>query len=121
MSFTALRQSAITRQILFFVGLCLVIAEILIFIPSATQFQHRWFATQWQHFLMQFEPDEEANLPALNVSYERMAALSNTQFHAPHFVCWKDTQGRDQTLGHLDIEAVPFDLARAPLRQIPLV
>ena len=87
MAIAALKQTTLARQILFFVGLCLIVAELLIFIPSATQFQHRWFETQWQHFLQQFEPQTGASLPALDLSYDRMRALSTTHFHAPNFVC----------------------------------
>ena len=49
------KQAKLTRQIVSFVFLCLAVAEILIFTPSASQFQYRWFETQWQHFLMQFD------------------------------------------------------------------
>ena len=75
MPFAMIRQAPIARQILFFVSLCLVIAELLIFIPSATQFQHRWFATQWQHFLMQFEPSATGDLPIICDSEPVLAFL----------------------------------------------
>lgn len=48
--FLAVTGKQLTRQILSFVALCLILAEIVIFIPSASHFQYRWFESQWQHF-----------------------------------------------------------------------
>ena len=45
---------SLTRQIIGLVAICLFIAEILIFVPSAARFQHQWMERQWQHFLAQF-------------------------------------------------------------------
>ena len=44
---TKLTGAKLTRQIMSFVALCLIMAEIVIFIPSASHFQYRWFETQW--------------------------------------------------------------------------
>ena len=64
MTRTLLTQT-ITRQIMSFVIACLVMAELLIFIPSSSHFQYRWFQTQWQHFLVQFDQQDTKNLTKL--------------------------------------------------------
>lgn len=45
-------STKLTKKILTFVAFCLILAEIVIFVPSASHFQYRWFETQWQHFLV---------------------------------------------------------------------
>ena len=67
----------LTRQILSFVAFCLILAEIVIFVPSASHFQYRWFETQWQHFLVQFDKDSESDISALASSYRATAKINH--------------------------------------------
>ena len=84
---TKLTDAKLTRQIMSFVALCLIMAEIVIFIPSASHFQYRWFETQWQHFLVQFDQNSESDLTTLDLSYNEGAARSAIRFHPPEFIC----------------------------------
>jgi len=109
---------SITRQIMSFVIACLVIAELLIFIPSASHFQYRWFQTQWQHFLVQFDQQETKSLSKLLNAYDNRASQSAVQFHTPHFICWQDDTGSQHELGTKDGSTLSFDLAESPLNYI---
>lgn len=84
---TKIEAPKLTRQILTFVALCLLIAEIVIFVPSASHFQYRWFEQQWQHSLVQFDLETETDLASLSASYERYASQSSMQFHTPIYIC----------------------------------
>ena len=77
----------LTRQIIGFVAFCLIIAEIVIFVPSASHFQYRWFETQWQHFLVQFDKNSESDIETLASSYRLTADQSAVRFHPPQFIC----------------------------------
>lgn len=112
------KQAKLTRQIVSFVFLCLAVAEILIFIPSASQFQYRWFETQWQHFLMQFDQQSESDLIALNETYQAQANQSAISFHTPHFICWSDDGAYISSIGEKPEVIVSFDLADNHLRHI---
>ena len=92
---TRLISPKLTRQILSFVALCLILAEIVIFVPSASHFQYRWFETQWQHFVVQFDRDAESDLASLATSYRSHASASALRFHPPQFICWQDETGAD--------------------------
>lgn len=110
----------LTRQILTFVALCLILAEIVIFVPSASHFQYRWFETQWQHFLVQFDKDSESDINALASSYRSTAGQSAIHFHPPQFICWQDKTGTDVTLGHKGEEVVTFNLGDHPISHLGL-
>lgn len=111
----------LTRQIIGLVTFCLILAEIVIFVPSASQFQYRWFENQWQHFLVQFDKERESDLAALATSYEARESNSAIRFHPPQFICWKDKTGADVTLGHKGEDVPVFNLGDSPMRQIGLV
>ena len=83
MIYRHMKQAKLTRQIVSFVFLCLAVAEILIFIPSASHFQYRWFETQWQHFLVQFDKQSESDITTLQASYQSQASQSAITFHTP--------------------------------------
>ena len=117
MTRTLLTQT-ITRQIMSFVIACLVMAELLIYIPSASHFQYRWFQTQWQHFLVQFDQQDTKNLTKLQKAYDNRANQSSVQFHTPHFICWQDDTGSQHELGTKQGATLSFDLAKSPLSYI---
>ena len=117
---TRLTGARLTRQIMSFVALCLILAEIVIFIPSASHFQYRWFETQWQHFLVQFDRTSESDLTGLESSYNSGAARSAISFHPPEFICWRDEAGALYTLGHNNDESVSFNLGDHPISHIML-
>jgi len=117
---TKLTDAKLTRQIMSFVALCLIMAEIVIFIPSASHFQYRWFETQWQHFLVQFDQNSESDLTTLDLSYNEGAARSAIRFHPPEFICWRDENGTLYTLGHNNDEGVVFNLGDHPISHIML-
>ena len=110
----------LTRQILTFVALCLILAEIVIFVPSASHFQYRWFETQWQHFLVQFDKDSESDINALASSYRATAGQSAIHFHPPQFICWQDKTGTDITLGYKGEDVVTYNLGDHPISQLGL-
>ena len=100
----------------------------MIFIPSASHFQYRWFESQWQHFLVQFDKQvdrksnqkSESSLQALTSSYEARAALSAIRFFPPQFICWQDETGQEITLGEHGIATTKFNLGDHPMRHIGL-
>ena len=133
---TKVTTTKLTGQIIAFVTSCLILAEILIFIPSASYFQYRWFETQWQHFVVQFAQDDksqshkagadvvnqrdDAYLSRLQKTYLAEAERSAIRFHPPEFICWQDEQGQDYRIGHNNGDAVSFNLGANPLRHVRL-
>ncbi|MGC6517395.1 MAG: sensor histidine kinase [Candidatus Puniceispirillaceae bacterium] len=92
----------------------------MIFLPSAAQFQYRWFETQWQHFVIQFEKSGETDFSALSIAYENSSNRSMTPFHRPEFICFRDSDGTEIRFGVQETQGTDFDLARAPLWHIGL-
>lgn len=117
---TQITGKKLTRQIVSFVALCLIAAEILIFVPSAAHFQYRWFETQWQHFLVQFDKNSESDLASLQSRYLDKADRSAIGFHAPDFICWLDESGAQYIIGHKQDETTNFNLGTHPMRHIGL-
>ena len=113
-------STKLTKKILTFVAFCLILAEIVIFVPSASHFQYRWFETQWQHFLVQFDKGNESDISALANSYRSTADQSAVRFHPPQFICWLDKNGNDVTLGHNGEDVVTYNLGDHPIRQLGL-
>ena len=105
----------LTRQILLLVAACLAIAELCVFIPSATQFQYRWLDEQWQHFLLQYEASKQQSANQLNQSYELVADLSSARFYPPEFYSLRADDGSLIEGGTRNDTALPFDLASLPI------
>ena len=118
MIYRHMKQAKLTRQIVSFVFLCLAVAEILIFIPSASHFQYRWFETQWQHFLVQFDKQSESDITTLQASYQAQARQSAITFHTPEFVCWSDDGAHITAIGEKPEIITSLDLADYHLRHI---
>ena len=115
---------SLTRQIIGLVAICLFIAEILIFVPSAARFQHQWMERQWQHFLAQFtlgEATKHSTMADLEAAYTDIETVSAVSFYMPDFICWKDPTGAMTELGHMIDGAMSYDLAKSPLLQTPLL
>ncbi len=88
--------------------------------PSAAHFQYRWFETQWQHFLVQFDKNSESDLASLQSRYLDKADRSAIGFHAPDFICWLDESGAQYIIGHKQDETTNFNLGTHPMRHIGL-
>ena len=109
-----------------------MLAELLIFVPSATRFQYDWFERQWNHFVMQFDAirrlssdDKSQNQSDPHMGTPTQSKIANNyhiipdktarSFHTPDFICWKDEAGIDHRLGEMDDNSQLFDLAKNPL------
>ena len=102
------------------VALCLFIAELLIFVPSAARFQQEWLDRQWHHFLSQFAQDDTKSLAALDSRYSAMATLTEKRSYIPDFICWKGREGETTAIGHMPESAAIVDLSRSSLSHLTL-
>ena len=115
-----MRGQYLTKQILILVAICLFIAELLIFVPSATRFQQEWLDRQWHHFLSQFAQDEATSLAMLDSRYSAMATMTERRFYIPDFICWKGIGGDVTELGHMPEAGALVDLSKSPLSHLSL-
>ena len=115
-----MRGQYLTKQILILVALCLFIAELLIFVPSAARFQQEWLDRQWHHFLSQFAQDETTTLAMLDTRYNAMANLTERRFYMPDFICWKGEGGDMTELGHMPDSGAVVDLSQSSLSHLSL-
>ena len=115
-----MRGQYLTKQILILVALCLFIAELLIFVPSAARFQTEWLDRQWHHFLSQFSQEDAISLNTLDTRYGSIANLTQKRFYIPDFICWKQADGEVAELGHMPEGAALVDLSKSPLAHLSL-
>lgn len=113
-----MRGQYLTKQILILVALCLFIAELLIFVPSAARFQTEWLDRQWHHFLSQFSQEDAMSLNTLDTRYGSIANLTQKRFYIPDFICWKQADGEVAELGHMPEGAALVDLSKSPLAHL---